>query len=94
MVSKLCSRLCNVVWRGSTVNGTLIVRGGMTEAVGSGAALRLAAPLVGAGLDRVAHAALVSGLSPLELAARARVRLETLRPPSTAGGSGVIDLLE
>lgn len=72
----------------------LVVHGGMTRAVGSDAALRLAAPLIGAGLDRVAHAMLTGGVSPLELAARARVRLETLRPPTAAGGSGVIDLLE
>lgn len=72
----------------------LIVHGGRTDAVGSEAALRLAAPLVGAGLDRVAHAVLDRGTSPLELAARARVRLETLAPATAAAGSGIVDLLE
>lgn len=72
----------------------LIVHGGKTDAVGSESALRLAAPLVGAGLDRVAQALLERGCGPLELAARARARLEVLDCATTDRGSGVIDLLE
>jgi hypothetical protein len=39
------------------------------------ATLRTAAPLVGAGLDRVAHAYLVHGTTPLALAATAETSL-------------------
>ena len=71
----------------------MIVHGGRTDAVGIEAALRIAAPLVGAGLDRVAHAALDRGIEPLVLAATARIRLETLTPATAMRGSGVVDLL-
>jgi hypothetical protein len=40
----------------------LVVHGGQTAGFGLASALRTAAPLVGAGLDRVTHAALVTGL--------------------------------
>jgi len=59
-------------------NRNIVLHGGKTDAVGLRACLRIAAPLVGAGLDRIAHAAYTEGLSPLELAARARIRLDSL----------------
>jgi hypothetical protein len=59
-------------------NRNIVLHGGKTDAVGLRACLRLTAPLVGAGLDRIAHAAYTEGLSPLELAARARIRLDAL----------------
>ncbi|MEU6687249.1 hypothetical protein [Streptomyces sp. NPDC046832] len=40
------------------------------------ASLRTAAPLVGAGSDRIAHAAHAEDLDPLDLAARAQVALQ------------------
>ena len=54
-------------------------------------ALRTAAPLVGAGIDRIVHAWFSKKTSPLELAARARVRLELLETPSAAA---VFELLD
>jgi hypothetical protein len=69
----------------------IVLHGGSTRGVAVDAALRIAAPLVGAGLDRIAHAALVEGLAPLELAARAEVALKLV-----GGETGllVVDLLE
>jgi len=65
----------------------LVVHGGQTAGFGLASALRTAAPLVGAGLDRVTHAALVTGANPLEIAARARMEIEragtSMAPPLT-----------
>ncbi len=55
--------------------------------------LRLAAPLVGAGIDRLAHVALNAGPAPLVLAAAAKTRLEVLTA-SAADAGGLVDLLE
>lgn len=71
-----------------------IMHSGRTDATGFEAALRIGAPLVAAGLDRVAHAMLNGERVPLAMAARARVRLETLVPATSANDSGVVDLLE
>ncbi len=54
----------------------LVVHGGMTAGFGLASALRTAAPLVGAGLDRVTHAALTDRREPLEIAARAQLEIE------------------
>jgi hypothetical protein len=54
----------------------LVVHGGMTAGFGLVSALRTAAPLVGAGLDRVTHAALTTNREPLEIAARAQLEIE------------------
>ena len=69
----------------------LVLHWGRTNAVGLRAALRTAAPLVGAGMDRVVHASFAANTSPLELAARARLRLEVL---GSADGCSPVDLLE
>ena len=53
----------------------IVLHGGSTESVALDAALRTAAPLVGAGLDRVAHAYLADGITPLALAATAETSL-------------------
>lgn len=71
-------------------NRNIVLHGGKTDAVGLRACLRVSAPLVGAGLDRIAHAAYTEGLSPLELAARARIRLDSL---DSAAAVRPIDLL-
>src|SRR6202041_1168679 len=60
----------------------LVLHWGKTKAVGSKSCLRAVAPLVGAGLDRITHAAFTEKLEPLELAARAKIRLGTLGSPS------------
>jgi hypothetical protein len=71
-------------------NRNIVLHGGKTDAVGLRACLRIVAPLVGAGLDRIAHAAYTEGLIPLELAARARIRLDSL---DSAAAVRPIDLL-
>lgn len=54
----------------------IVVHGGTTASVAMEATLRTAAPLVGAGLDRLVHGRLATGIAPLELAARAANSLE------------------
>ena len=69
----------------------IVLHGGRVDAVALRASLRTAAPLVGAGMDRIAHAWFVKQTPPLELAARARIRLETLESRDAAA---CVDLLE
>jgi len=69
----------------------IVLHAGATKPVALGACLRTAAPLVGAGLDRITHAYLVAGVRPLHVAARARLRLDLV---SSDDGRSVVDLLE
>ena len=71
-------------------NRNIVLHGGKTTAIGLRACLRIAAPLVGAGVDRIAHAAYTEELGPLELAARARLRLDAM---DSAAAVRPIDLL-
>jgi hypothetical protein len=69
----------------------IVLHGGSTLGVALDATLRTAAPLVGAGLDRIAYAYLTGGTLPLALSARAEISL------GLVGGLGtlpVTDLLE
>lgn len=69
----------------------MVLHGGSTSSIILDAALRTAAPLVGAGLDRIAHHYLESGTEPLDLAARAELAT------ALVGGEtnlSLIDLLE
>jgi hypothetical protein len=59
----------------------LVLHGGITNGVALRASLRTVTPLVGAGMDRIAHAWYIDKLSPLELAARARISLDTIGAP-------------
>jgi hypothetical protein len=54
----------------------LVLHGGHTAGVSLRAAVRTAAPLVGAGIDRITHASLAGDVRPLDLAARAHVEVE------------------
>jgi hypothetical protein len=54
----------------------LVLHWGKTEAVALRATLRTSAPLVGAGFDRIVHASIRRGVTPLELAAQARLQLD------------------
>ena len=56
----------------------LILHAGRTRAVALRSTLRGAAPLVGAGLDRITHARYVDGMTPIQLAGRARTALATV----------------
>lgn len=69
----------------------LLLHGGLSGAVGVDRSLTAVAPILGAGLDRLAHAWLVEDLEPLDLAARARVGIELL---GSGDGASLIDLLE
>jgi hypothetical protein len=53
----------------------VVLHSARTESVALSSTLRTVPPLAGAGMDRVAHAYLVSELRPLELVARAEVEL-------------------
>ncbi|MCW3844431.1 hypothetical protein ONA70_30525 [Micromonospora yasonensis] len=59
----------------------IVMHGGTTAAVALDAALRTAAPLVGAGMDRLVHAKLTLGLEPLDLVARAENSLALVGDP-------------
>jgi hypothetical protein len=54
----------------------LVAHGGQVAGVALSATLRTAAPITGAGLDRITHASLARGERPLDLAARARMEVE------------------
>ncbi|MEV8435071.1 integrase [Streptomyces chartreusis] len=69
----------------------IILHGGATKGVALDASLRTAAPLLGAGLDRIVHASYTEGLDPLDLAARAEVALQLVAGET---GLSIVDLLE
>jgi hypothetical protein len=71
----------------------LIAHGGRIDSTGLEATLRLTAPLVGAGVDRLAHALMSDGVEPLALAATARIRLEAMQPPTASDPGGLVRLL-
>lgn len=68
----------------------LVLHGGITNGVALRASLRTITPLIGAAMDRIAHAWYVDNLSPLELAARARISLDT---GGASGAPKCFDLL-
>lgn len=59
----------------------IVVHGGSTEAIALDSALRAAAPLIGAALDRLVHAQLIDNEDPLDLAARAENSLSLAGDP-------------
>ena len=69
----------------------IVMHGGSTGTLTRDATLRTAAPLVGAGLDRIAHASANSTGTALELADRAYLSLELVGSP---GGTKITELLE
>jgi hypothetical protein len=69
----------------------LVLHAGRVRAVALEATLRGSAPLIGAGLDRIAHAWFIESRTAAELAARAKVRLELVGTPR---GRALVDLLE
>jgi hypothetical protein len=81
----------NRVFRRLYRQRNLVLHGGMTRSVVLTSALRTAAPLLGAAMDRLAHAWFVHQVEPLELSARARVRLDLV---GANGATGLVELLE
>lgn len=69
----------------------IVLHGGSTQGVALDASLRTAAPLLGAGLDRIVHAGLSEELMPLDLSERARVSLQLVGGET---GLSVVELLE
>lgn len=69
----------------------LTLHGGLVSGDGRRSTARVAAPLVAAGIDRIAHAWFVETTPPLELAARAQLNLELV---GSGAGSHVTALLE
>jgi hypothetical protein len=59
----------------------IVAHGGNTAAIALDSALRTAAPLIGAGLDRLVHAQLINQVEPLDLAARAENSLALAGDP-------------
>lgn len=72
-------------------NRNLVLHWGKIDAVTLRASLRTTAPLVGAGMDRIAHAFFVDGIEPLVLAAKASINLAAV---GSTYGPTVVDLLE
>lgn len=70
----------------------LVMHGGATDLETLSMTLRTVTPLLGAGLDRIAHASIVKKSTPVELATRADFRLDSLR--STENPPTLVDLLE
>lgn len=68
----------------------LVLHWAKTDGIALRASLRTTAPLVGAGMDRIAHAWYVDNLRPIELAARARISLATV---SDSNIESCVDLL-
>ncbi len=69
----------------------LIVHGGIVSGEDQKVALGMAAPLIGATFDRIAHAWFTERLSPIRLAARANLHLELV---TSIRGPGPVELLE
>lgn len=70
----------------------IVMHGGATHLNTLSMTLRTVTPLLGAGLDRITHATIVSESSPLELASKAELRLKLLRSENDA--PALVDLLE
>ncbi|MDW3689037.1 integrase [Cupriavidus sp. CV2] len=68
----------------------LILHAGVTDSIALRPTLRTAARLAGAGIDRIAHGYYVEKLTPLELAARARVAIRLVQP---GNAEACVDLL-
>jgi hypothetical protein len=69
----------------------IVLHGGSTCGVALPATLRVSAPLVGAALDRLSHADLTSGITPLALATRAEIALKLVEDDV---GPDLCDLIE
>lgn len=72
----------------------LVLHNAATDSIALAAALRTAVPLLGAGIDRIVRGAVLQQCPPLELAARARIVLDTasgLKPAEFADLLGLAD---
>lgn len=69
----------------------LVAHGGRTDSIVLEAGVRAAAPLIGAAFDRIHHASTSQNLSPVELIARAQLRLSLLDPTQPSQLAGLLE---
>jgi len=69
----------------------LVAHGARTDSVVLEAGVRAAAPLVGAAFDRIHHASTSQGLSPVELIAKAQLRIAMLDATQAASLLSILD---
>jgi hypothetical protein len=69
----------------------IVLHGGAPRSPVVEAGVRVSAPIVGAALDRIYHAAMVENIEPLSLAARAQLSLDMV---GSHGSRQVVDLLD
>lgn len=81
----------NRVFRRLYRQRNLVLHGGRTHSAVLSSTLRTAAPLLGAGLDRIAHAWFLKKTGPLELAATAKMRIDIAKEPAAPN---LVELLE
>jgi hypothetical protein len=91
LLSMLALRLRLLLAHGQRSSRSSTTHGGNTAAIALDPALRTAAPLIGAGLDRMVHAQLINQVGPLDLAARAENSLALVSDPL---GPALTKLLE
>ncbi len=70
----------------------LVAHGARTGAVALRPSLRTVSPLVGAGMDRIAHAYLVDEVAPLDLVARAELELQRAGSPDAADATELLEV--
>lgn len=69
----------------------LVMHGGAVSVATLPMTLRTAAPLIGAGLDRITHASLTNNVHPIDLSVRAGISLDLVGRPD---GRDLVDLIE
>ena len=90
-LNDVCSHL-DAAFRRLYRQRNLVLHGARTEGATLKATVRTTAPLVGAGVDRITRGSLLQGLTPRALAARARLRLETVH--DDGDGTAILSLLD
>jgi hypothetical protein len=72
----------------------MVVHGGQIHGANLHSISETLTPLIGAGVDRIVHAELQFGVTPIELSAIAQARVDYLSPTTSHSGGGLLDLLE
>jgi hypothetical protein len=72
----------------------MVVHGGQIRGANLHSISETLTPLIGAGIDRIVHAQLQFGVSPIELSAMAEAGVDYLSPTTSNSGGGLLDLLE
>jgi hypothetical protein len=72
----------------------MVVHGGQIHGTNLQSISETLTPLIGAGIDRIVHAELQFGVTPIELSAIAEARVDYLSPTASQSSGGLLDLLE